>query len=124
MSYRNKNLLDLAQGQECLLNISQRCETTEGSTTVACHDNSLQSGKGMSLKADDSYSVWGCYWCHALLDQGRMDYEDKQEVFKQAYTRQIDEWIKIAQNPCLKPWRVDAARHVLDHLGVDYEQSR
>ena len=121
MTYRNRSLLDLAQGQECLLNISQRCAGDEGSTTVAAHDNSLQAGKGMSLKADDSNSVWACYWCHSLFDQGHIDLDDKRAMFKEAYTRQIDEWLKIAQNPCLKPWRVDAARQVLDHIGVPYE---
>ena len=119
--YRDKNLLDLAQGQECLLHLSSRCQTTEGSTTVACHDNSLQSGKGMALKADDSRTVWGCYFCHALLDQGRMNYEERQAAFEDAYSRQLEEWLKIAQNPCLKPWRVNAARQVLDYLGVAYD---
>lgn len=120
MTYRNKNLLDLAQGQECLLNISPRCLTTDGTTTVACHDNSLQSGKGMGLKADDSRTVWGCYHCHTLLDQGHLDYENRQEAFEDAYGRQVEEWAKIASNPCLKPWRVEAARKVLDYLGVPY----
>lgn len=78
----------------------------------------------MGLKADDSYTVWGCYFCHSLLDQGNIDYEDKQSYFREAYARQIAEWLKIAQNPCLKPWRVDAARQVLEHIGVEYEPRR
>lgn len=119
--YRDKDLLALAQGQECLLNISRRCLCDEGSTTVACHDNSLQSGKGMSLKADDSRSVWGCYHCHTMFDQGKMDYDEKQAVFEDAYIRQVHEWAKIAANPCLKPWKVEAARRVLEHLGVQNE---
>ena len=119
--YRDRHLLDLAKGEECLLNISDRCMTTDGSTTVACHDNSLESGKGMGLKADDSYSVWGCYYCHSLLDQGHWERDDRKKAFADAYSRQLHEWLKIAQNPCLKPWRVEAARQVLDHLGVDYE---
>jgi hypothetical protein len=94
--------------------------TTEGSTTVACHENSLEAGKGMGLKADDSRTVWGCINCHRLLDTGMMLYEEKQQLFKEAHERQIDEWIKIAENICLKPWKVDAAKDVLDHLGVSY----
>ena len=87
--YRDKNLLALAEGQECLLMLTRRCMGDEGSTTVACHDNSLQSGKGMALKADDSRTVWGCYFCHSLFDQGSMEYEEKQEAFEDAYRRQI-----------------------------------
>lgn len=119
--YRDKDLLKLAQGQECLLMIHRRCLGTEGSTTVAAHDNSLQSGKGMSLKADDSRSVWGCYWCHSLFDQGQMEYEEKQEAFREAYDRQIQEWITIAQSPTMRPWKIEAAKRVLDHIGVSYE---
>jgi hypothetical protein len=46
--------------------------------------------------------------------------KEKQRVWDAAYARQIEEWIKIAENICLKPWRVEAARKVLDHLGVSY----
>jgi hypothetical protein len=118
--YRDRKLLDLAENQECLMRLHSYCMKDQGSTTVAAHDNSLQSGKGMSLKADDSRTVWACYPCHTLFDQGKMDYDDKIKAFELAYTRQIAEWIKIAQNPCLKPWRVEAAQKVLNHLGVIY----
>lgn len=120
--YRDKKLLELAEGQECLLMIHRKCLGDEGSTTVAAHDNSLQSGKGMALKADDSRTVWGCYWCHSMLDQGQMEYEEKQEAFEEAYIRQVQEWAKIAQNLCLRPWKVEAAKRVLEHLGVKYER--
>ena len=118
--YRDKDLLALAQGQECLLNIHKYCLCDEGSTTVAAHDNSLQSGKGMALKANDSRTVWACFYCHSLLDQGQMEYEERQEAFDCAYSRQVDEWIKMAQNPCIKPWRREAAQRVLNHIGVVY----
>jgi hypothetical protein len=118
--YRDKELLQLAQGQECLINIHKYCMGDEGSTTVACHDNSLQSGKGMALKADDSRTVWGCFYCHQLLDQGDMDYYERQEAFEDSYSRQVNEWIKMSQNPCIKPWRREAAQRVLDHIGVSY----
>jgi hypothetical protein len=118
--YRDKDLLRLAEGQECLLMIHRRCLGDEGSTTVACHDNSLQSGKAMSLKAEDSRTVWGCYFCHSMLDQGQMEYEERQEAFEDAYVRQVQAWAKIASNPCLRPWKVEAAQRVLDHLGVQH----
>lgn len=44
----------------------------------------------------------------------------KNKIWNAAYQRQIEEWVKIAENICLKPWRVEAARKVLDHLGVSY----
>lgn len=119
--YRDKSLLDLAQDQECLLNISRRCLTIEGSTTVSCHENSLEAGKGMGLKADDSRTVWGCYYCHALLDQGMLERDVLRRAFDRAYVLQIQEWIKVAQSITIRPWKVEAARRVLDHIGVPYE---
>ena len=48
--------------------------------------------------------------------------EKKQKIWDAAYARQIDEWKQIAENICLKPWKVEAARNVLDYLGVPYGQ--
>jgi hypothetical protein len=55
-----------------------------------------------------------------MLDQGDMTSEQQKQVFRDAYERQIDAWIKIAENHCLRPWKVKTARDVLDHLGVSY----
>lgn len=119
--YRDKNLLKLAEGQECLLGISRNCMGDEGSTTVACHDNSLESGKGMSLKADDCRTVWGCYYCHSMLDQGKLEYEEKKEIFREAYKLQIKAWLDIAQSPTMRPWKIEASKRVLEHIGIPYE---
>lgn len=35
----------------------------------ACHANWGQFGKGMGIKADDSYTIPLCYDCHVWLDQ-------------------------------------------------------
>ena len=118
--YRDSNLLTLAQGEKCLLRSVKGCLEDEGTTTVAAHSNWGQDGKGKSLKASDAKSVWSCYRCHSWLDQGMATNEKKQQTFDQAFEQQIEEWVKIAENICLKPWKVKAARDVLDHLGVSY----
>lgn len=114
--YRDKDLLGLAQGEECLLRVHPKCHGTYGETTVACHSNELKMGKGKSLKADDCYTVWGCVNCHFWLDFGDASYEAKLEAWEAAYIRQVRAWDKIASNTLLKPWKVEAARRVLDHL--------
>jgi len=78
------------------------------------------SGKGMSIKASDAYSVWGCFGCHQWLDQGSASREEKEATFQAAHTRQIAEWHKIANNITARPWKVEAARNVLNHLGIDH----
>jgi len=119
-NYRDPNLLKLAQGELCLLTAVQRCQTNLGETTIACHSNLLMDGKGRGLKASDAKTVWGCLHCHTWLDQGMATSVQKNKIWNAAYQRQIEEWVKIAENICLKPWRVEAARKVLDHLGVSY----
>ena len=120
--YRDKSLLKLAQGEECLLKVPEICPGgTE--TIVACHSNHGSYGKGMAQKASDAATVWGCAACHKWLDQGPASKEEKDEIFDEALMSQYIEWIKIANTPSLRPWKVTAARNVLNHLGLSWTQS-
>lgn len=56
-----------ARGQECTLQIFEVCNC-DPETTVLCHDNRIESGKGMGLKAPDSAACFGCSSCHDVLD--------------------------------------------------------
>lgn len=122
--YRDPDLLKLAKGEPCLLQIHDKCLGSEGSTTVAAHSNQGIHGKGKSIKADDCYSVWACHRCHSMLDQGKINAEDAQAAWDLAFERQLEHWQSIADNPCLYPWRVDAARRVLDYLESKHGKSR
>lgn len=65
--YRNRDLLDLAEGKECLIRVPGVCVGgTE--TTVACHANESIFGKAKGLKAHDWAAAWGCWACHAFVD--------------------------------------------------------
>lgn len=115
--YRDPNLLKLAKGEKCLLQCSDDCMGDEGSTTVAAHSNLMEHGKGKGLKAQDCFTVWSCHNCHSLFDQGgSFAREEKRDIFYAALLRQIEEWRKIGASPTLKPWKVEAARNVLEHL--------
>lgn len=114
--YRDDYLLRVAKGEPCLLKISPKCLGTEGSTTVAAHSNFLEHGKGKGLKAEDCYTVWACYKCHTLFDQGKLTKEQLEDAWHEAFIRQIEAWKEIAHNPCLRPWKQDACQKVLRHL--------
>lgn len=115
--YRDDNLLKLAKGEKCLLQIADDCLGDEGSTTVAAHSNLMSHGKGKGLKAEDCFTVWTCHRCHSIFDQGgSFTREEKEHLFYEALLRQLEEWRKIATTPTLKPWKVEAARNVLEHL--------
>lgn len=121
--YRDSDLLKLAKGEKCLLQIADDCLGDEGSTTVAAHSNFMMHGKAKGLKAEDCYSVWACYKCHSIFDQGGVfTREEKADLFYEALLRQIEEWRKIATTPTLKPWKVEAARNALDYLINQYRE--
>ena len=116
--YRNNDVLRLAQGERCLLEIHRYCQGDLGETTVAAHSNSLIDGKGKGLKAEDSKTVWACVRCHTMLDQSMLTKTQKKQIFDEAHEEQIKEWENIAKNPLLRPWKVEAAKDVLKQLGI------
>jgi len=116
MIYRDNNLLALAQGEPCLLRATRHCLGSEGSTTVSAHSNELRHGKARSIKAEDVYSVWACYPCHTWLDQGSGGFETKTQAWERAHLEQIEKWREIADNPLLKPWKIEAAKKALEYL--------
>jgi hypothetical protein len=59
-----------ARGESCTLLIPGIC-TGDTSTTVLCHSNRLEDGKGMGLKAPDTEACYGCSACHDVLDGRR-----------------------------------------------------
>ena len=119
--YRDKSLLKLAQGEECLLKVPEICQGGV-ETILACHSNHGSDGKGMGQKASDAATVWGCAACHKWLDQGPASKDVKGKAFQDAQFAQYAEWLKIARTPSLRPWKVTAARNVLIELGIPWTQ--
>lgn len=112
---RNRRLLDLANGAPCLLLVPGHCSQVWDSV-VACHSNLSEHGKAGARKADDHYSVWGCFGCHRWLDQGGAPAAEKRRVFMGAHRRQVAAWREIARNPSDEPADRKAAQWALDQL--------
>jgi len=100
-AHRNPALLAMARGRPCLLRVAGVC-SGRSESTVACHSNKAAHGKGGARKADDEYSVWGCFSCHGWLDQGKAPGHTKDMVFMRAHADQVLEWRRISQNPAEK----------------------
>jgi hypothetical protein len=113
--YRDRNLLDLARGQHCLIRKHGVCRG-DSSTVVAAHSNQGAHGKGMAQKASDAFTVHACFYCHNWLDQGNAPKDEKIRAFEAAHNRQIIVWQSIANNPTANPKAIKAARAVLVHL--------
>lgn len=54
-------------------------------TTVFCHINSADAGKGMGLKASDLFGFYGCSECHNVLDGRTKSEYNKEELDLLAY---------------------------------------
>lgn len=85
--FRSKKIRDSARGEDCTLRLPDCCNHNP-ETTVWCHGNGHEYGKGMGLKADDRNGCYGCSACHDVLD-GRakhpyLDAADIEAEFKRA----------------------------------------
>jgi hypothetical protein len=56
-----------ARGQDCTLQFHGVCNRNP-ETTVLCHSNRIEDGKGWGVKAPDNKAVFGCSSCHDVLD--------------------------------------------------------
>lgn len=82
MTFRSRKLLDLAEGQACVM-----CGSEDG-TVVAAHSNLLEHGKGKGIKAHDGMHAWLCHRCHSQYDQGmEMSKEERREYILTAICR-------------------------------------
>lgn len=57
-----------ARGEACTLRFP--CCNFDPTTTVWCHSNRAEDGKGMGIKARDEEGAYGCHACHSWLDGG------------------------------------------------------
>lgn len=114
-AYRDRALLDMAEDRPCLLMATGGHQTY--GTTVAAHSNLSIHGKGAMRKADDCYSVWACFACHAWLDQGGAPKAEKARAFEAAHKLQMIEWRKIAEDASEPERFRKAAKAALEKLG-------
>lgn len=101
--HRNAALMEMARGRRCLFRFPGICRGNDTDTTVACHSNLSEHGKAGARKANDEYSVWGCFACHQMFDQGHLTEDERRAVFVVAHVRQVQEWSWIAHDPTEKP---------------------
>jgi Protein of unknown function (DUF1364) len=114
-AHRNPALLEMARGRPCLIRMPIYFRH-DPETVVACHSNLAEHGKAGARKADDEYSVWGCFFCHRTLDQGHMTEAEKRATFAAAHQRQIAQWERIANDPTETARFRRAAQWALNHL--------
>lgn len=115
--YEDPHLLRMARGQPCLLQTPLCNHNPE--TSVACHSNSSQHGKGGARKAHDAYTVVGCYSCHSWLDAGPATHEEKAAVFAAGHWRQVKAWQAIASDPRAPAKDRASAQAALDKIADD-----
>jgi len=81
-------MLEACRGQICYLRVTGICPCRDPEETIVpCHSNFSEHGKGGARKADDKFTVPGCFWCHAWLDTSGAPIERKRGVFAGAYRK-------------------------------------
>jgi hypothetical protein len=58
-----------ARGEACTLAFAGICNR-DPETSVWCHSNRYEHGKGLGVKANDLHGCIGCSACHAFYDGG------------------------------------------------------
>ena len=75
-----------AKGESCSLRVHPNCQ--DGETVVFCHLNSKY--RGIGLKSPDLFGVYGCYWCHGMLDKSEVDAKDQLRALQETQMKLID----------------------------------
>ncbi len=75
-----------ARGESCSLRVSTKCKDDE--TVVFCHLNS--NFRGVGIKSPDIFGVYGCYWCHQLLDASKVDKGDQLRAMQETQKKLLD----------------------------------
>lgn len=82
----DKRMLEACRGMHCFLAVPGVC-CGDTATVVPCHANWSEYGKGAGIKADDKFTVPGCWRCHAWLDTGSAPRDEKRQAWERAYKR-------------------------------------
>ena len=75
----NNKLRASARNQKCSLGLFPYCNE-DSSTVVLCHIGS--SSKGMGIKSEDWFGVFGCSACHDIIDGRKRSNISEQELQK------------------------------------------
>lgn len=88
-----------AKGKMCTLQIHPYCNNNN-ETVVLCHLGS--SRKGVGLKSEDYFAVYGCSSCHAVIDGQKKTDLPKEEILK-CQLRGLDRtWKQLIEQGLIK----------------------
>ncbi|MBR8030814.1 nuclease domain-containing protein [Burkholderia vietnamiensis] len=83
--------LAACRGELCYLRVPGVCPMNPADETVVpCHSNQSRHGKSAGMKADNEFTVPGCMWCHAWLDQNRAG--TPRQVKFDTWDRAFEDW--------------------------------
>ncbi|HEM7889446.1 hypothetical protein [Burkholderia cepacia] len=83
--------LAACRNEPCYLRVPGVCRlNSNDESVVPCHSNQSRHGKAGALKAKNEFTVPGCMWCHAWIDQNRVG-APKQIKFD-VWDRAYEEW--------------------------------
>ncbi len=102
MTYRNRQLLNLAQGAPCTLLLG--VPGCGNDPSVPCHSDLLEHGRGVGHKSHDCLAVPGCPACHAVFTREHLGRAGYAEAWRVAIARWLvylwtNELITVRRTP-------------------------
>lgn len=87
--YENEKLRRLARDRPCMIQLDGICNR-DTATSVWCHSNASEHGKGAHRKADDCFGAIGCSACHHAIDQGsKLSRDERRDAMRRAMDRTL-----------------------------------
>lgn len=85
MTHRNRNLLDIAHDAPCMLQLG--APGCGNHSSVPCHSDLLQHGRGIGHKSHDALAVAGCPACHQIFTREHLGRDEYEIAWARAYAR-------------------------------------
>lgn len=97
---RSPSILAHAEGQPCTIEFDGIC-CGDKATTVFCHLNGADFGKGMGNKAHDIAGFFGCWRCHNAYDLHTHGLPDG-ELYRALLKAVVATWVILVRDEIIK----------------------
>jgi len=89
---KSKKIRESARGEACTLRVSPYCQ--DGETVVFCHLNT--NFRGVGIKSPDLFGVYGCVYCHSMLDKSEVEHCDQLRALTETQIKRYEKvWLVV-----------------------------
>lgn len=90
---KSKKIRESARGEDCTLRVSPYCQ--DGETVVFCHLNT--NLRGVGIKSPDLFGVYGCVYCHSMLDKSEVEHCDQLRALTETQMKLYEKGLLVVK---------------------------